>query len=74
MDKNIHEIDFKSKECKNQNHPSCSYQWGGFGFVINCDCQCHNKKTVLGNDILYLDSSNGKNVTAELKIIGESNT
>ena len=42
MNNSINEISFKSKECKNKNHPSCSYQWEGFGFVINCNCECHD--------------------------------
>lgn len=49
MKNSINEISFKSKECKNKNHSSCSHQWKGFGFQIICICKCH-KKLVLGRD------------------------
>jgi hypothetical protein len=41
--------DFRSKECKSNNHNDCNGQWIGLGFQIICDCKCgHNKKgTVL---------------------------
>ena len=50
MNNSINKISFKSKECKNSNHSLCSHQWEGFGFVVNCNCECHDKKIVLGRD------------------------
>ena len=48
MNNNINEISFESKECKEKNHSLCSHQWKGFGFQIVCNCECHDKKKVLG--------------------------
>ena len=73
MNNSINEISIKSKECKNSNHFSCRHQWEGFGFVINCNCECHDKKIVLRRDVLYHDRSNGNNVIAELNTLGEPN-
>jgi hypothetical protein len=43
-------LDFISKECKNEKHSFCKYQWEGLGFQIICNCECHDKKIVLGKD------------------------
>jgi hypothetical protein len=43
-------LNFLGKECKNICHHKCAGQWKGFGFVVNCKCECHNKKIVLGRD------------------------
>ena len=41
-------LEFCSKHCKNNHHNLCSCQWEGFGFQIVCNCECHDKKKVLG--------------------------
>jgi hypothetical protein len=41
-------LEFSSKFCKINNHKQCSGQWEGFGFQIVCNCECHDKKKVLG--------------------------
>jgi|RhiMethySRZTD1v2_1073278.scaffolds.fasta_scaffold4460602_2 hypothetical protein len=47
-------LDFISKECKNNNHSLCKYLWEGLGFQIVCNCECHDKKIVLGKMRSYL--------------------
>ena len=37
-------LGFLSKDCKTNNHTSCSGSWVGLGFQINCECTCHEKK------------------------------
>ena len=73
MNNSIIEISFKSKECKNKFHSSCSHQWKGFGFQIVCNCECHDKKKVLRRDALLHDNNKEKNVITELDAIGEFN-
>ena len=36
-------LEFLSKDCKSQNHSSCSHQWEGFGFNVICICNCHKE-------------------------------
>ena len=66
-------LDFISKECRNKNHLLCSHKWEGFGFQIVCNCSCHNKKLVLGREMLYHDNSDENNVIVELNNKGEFN-
>ena len=44
---NIILIDFKSKQCKDDQHSICSNKWNGFGFEVICNCSCHKKGEVL---------------------------
>ena len=50
-------IEFLSKDCKSQNHFSCSHQWEGFGFNVICNCECH-RNLVFYKDVLKHDSNN----------------
>lgn len=34
-------IEFKSKECKHDNHINCVRLWTGLGFTVLCNCMCH---------------------------------
>jgi hypothetical protein len=43
-------LDFLGKNCKNNCHNICAGQWKGFGFKVDCNCECHDKKIVLGKD------------------------
>jgi hypothetical protein len=36
--------EFRSKDCKNNNHQNCAGSWNGFGFEVYCSCNCHYKK------------------------------
>jgi hypothetical protein len=38
------DIDFGSKQCKNNQHDSCYGSWTGLGFHILCNCICHKIK------------------------------
>lgn len=68
MKNSINEISFKSKECKNKNHSSCSNQWKGLGFQIICNCDCHDKKKVLGRYVINHDISKETTVIAKLEV------
>jgi hypothetical protein len=72
MNNNINEISFKSKECKNNTHSYCSHQWKGFGFQIICNCECHDKKKVLGRYSIYHEIGKESNVIPKLDVLGES--
>jgi hypothetical protein len=37
-------VEFRSKDCKNNNHQNCAGSWNGFGFEVYCSCDCHHKK------------------------------
>jgi hypothetical protein len=39
-------LEFRSKDCKNNNHQTCAGKWNGFGFEVycSCSCHCHHKK------------------------------
>jgi hypothetical protein len=37
-------VEFRSKDCKNNNHQNCASGWNGFGFEFYCSCYCHHKK------------------------------
>jgi hypothetical protein len=37
-------VEFRSKDCKNNNHQNCAGSWNGFGFEFYCSCNCHHKK------------------------------
>jgi hypothetical protein len=37
-------VEFKSKDCKSNNHQNCDSSWNGFGFEVYCSCDCHRKK------------------------------
>ena len=37
-------VEFRSKDCKNNNHQNCAGSWNGFGFEVYCSCYCHYKK------------------------------
>ncbi len=39
-------LDFLSKECKNNNHGNCNEKWGGLGFQVTCICACHHNKKI----------------------------
>ena len=68
----INEVSFKSKECKNDYHNQCSYQWQGLGFQVYCNCECH-RKLVLDEAILKIDSNKENNVVVKLNNKGEFN-
>lgn len=44
---NIILIDFKSKQCRENQHTVCSNKWNGFGFEVVCNCSCHKKELML---------------------------
>lgn len=58
---NYYSLDFLGKSCKNNCHNLCEGQWKGFGFKVDCNCECH-KKLVLGKDALLHDNNKEKNV------------
>jgi len=72
MNNSINEISFKSKECKNNNHFSCSHQWEGFRFQIVCSCECHVKEKVLGKFSICHEICKENNVISKLDVLGES--
>jgi hypothetical protein len=37
-------VEFRSRDCKNNNHQNCAGSWNGFGFEVYCSCICHHKK------------------------------
>jgi hypothetical protein len=37
-------VEFRSRDCKNNNHQNCADSWNGFGFEVYCSCYCHHKK------------------------------
>ena len=37
-------LEFRNKDCKNNNHQNCASSWNGFGFEFHCSCNCHHKK------------------------------
>jgi hypothetical protein len=37
-------VEFRNKDCKNNNHQNCAGSWNGFGFEVYCSCYCHHKK------------------------------
>lgn len=41
-------IDFKSRQCRENQHTICSNKWRGFGFEVICNCSCHKKVEMLG--------------------------
>ena len=40
-------IDFKSKQCKVNQHKKCSKRWKGLSFEVICNCSCHEKEEML---------------------------
>ena len=70
---NYYTLDFLGKRCKNNCHNLCDGEWKGLGFQVFCNCECHDKKKVLGNDVIYHDSRNGKTVISEVNDRGEFN-
>ena len=61
-------LDFLGKSCKNNCHNLCAGQWNGFGFKVDCNCECHRKHS-LGKDVIGYDSSNEKTVIPKLETI-----
>ncbi len=37
-------IDFLNIECKNNKHKLCNGNWVGLGFIVGCNCSCHQHK------------------------------
>lgn len=40
----MHAIDFKSRQCKMNQHSFCHGSWTGLGFQCDCGCNCHEEK------------------------------
>jgi hypothetical protein len=34
-------LEFRSKQCKDHMHQYCVGRWQGYGFQVNCRCNCH---------------------------------
>jgi hypothetical protein len=37
-------LEFISSFCKQGSHLQCHGSWTGLGFIINCNCSCHEQK------------------------------
>lgn len=62
-------LDFLGKNCKNNCHNICAGQWKGFGFKVDCNCECHDKKKVLGRSVIDHDISTENSVITKLGVI-----
>jgi hypothetical protein len=39
-------LDFLSKDCKNNNHLNCNIKWEGLGIQVACRCSCNHDKKI----------------------------
>lgn len=44
MIQELKQLQFFSKDCRNDKHSECSACWEGLGFVATCDCTCHKQE------------------------------
>jgi hypothetical protein len=47
-------LQFLSRQCKRNQHPTCHNGWEGLGIEIFCSCMCHESKNAL---ITFLQAS-----------------
>ena len=37
-------LEFRSRDCKREEHSQCHRSWTGLGFLATCCCICHRQK------------------------------